>query len=90
MLEEGQGFPVIGHARRFRPDAAVLVLSEFAAPHVARRCMAAGADAVFRKTEFAAFAQFVATRLGMVPADPSSWDDVVVDPGEASWNTAAA
>lgn len=90
MLAEGQGFNVILHGRRSRPDALIVVLSEFAAPHVADRCVRAGADAVFRKTEFGEFARFVATRALAFSGGSQSWEARVTERAEQSWNTALA
>ena len=59
MLEAGQGFNVLRQFRQAHPKALLVVLSDFAAPGVVQRCRAAGADAVFRKEEFHAFAQFL-------------------------------
>jgi DNA-binding NarL/FixJ family response regulator len=62
MLEEGQGYNVLGLCRQAHPKALIVVFSDFAAPGVAERCLAGGADAVFRKEEFHALTQFLAER----------------------------
>ncbi len=60
MLEAGQGYNILGLCRRAHPKALIVVFSDFAAPTVAPRCIAGGADVVFRKEEFHALAQFLA------------------------------
>ncbi len=50
FLRTGSGLGVIAAARRRRPDAAVVVLSNYATDEMRARCLAVGADRVFDKS----------------------------------------
>jgi two-component system OmpR family response regulator len=50
FLRSGSGLGVIAAARRRRPDAALVVLSNYATDEMRARCLAAGADHVFDKS----------------------------------------
>ena len=50
FLRSGSGLGVIAAARRRRPDAALVVLSNYATGEMRARCLAAGADRVFDKS----------------------------------------
>ncbi len=50
FLRSGSGLGVIAAARRRRPDAALVVLSNYATDEMRARCLAAGADRVFDKS----------------------------------------
>ena len=50
FLRSGSGLGVIAAARRKRPDAALVVLSNYATDEMRARCLAAGADRVFDKS----------------------------------------
>jgi DNA-binding NarL/FixJ family response regulator len=50
FLRSGSGLGVIAAARRKRPDAALVVLSNYATDEMRARCMASGADRVFDKS----------------------------------------
>lgn len=50
FLRSGSGLGVIAAARRRRPDAALVVLSNYATDEMQARCLASGADRVFDKS----------------------------------------
>ena len=50
FLRTGSGLGVIAAARRKRPDAAMVVLSNYATDEMHARCLASGADRVFDKS----------------------------------------
>jgi DNA-binding NarL/FixJ family response regulator len=50
FLRSGSGMGVIAAARRRRPDAALVVLSNYATDEMRARCLASGADRVFDKS----------------------------------------
>jgi len=50
FLRSGSGLGVIAAARRKRPDAALVVLSNYATDEMHARCLACGADRVFDKS----------------------------------------
>ena len=50
FLRMGSGLGVIAAARRRRPDAALVVLSNYATDEMRARCLASGADRVFDKS----------------------------------------
>ena len=50
FLRTGSGLGVIATARRRRPDAALVVLSNYATDEMRARCLATGADRVFDKS----------------------------------------
>jgi two-component system OmpR family response regulator len=50
FLRTGSGLGVIAAARRRRPDAALVVLSNYATDEMRTRCLASGADRVFDKS----------------------------------------
>ena len=50
FLRTGSGLGVIAAARRRRPDAALVVLSNYATDEMHARCLAGGADRVFDKS----------------------------------------
>ena len=50
FLRTGSGLGVIAAARRKRPDAALIVLSNYATDEMQARCLASGADRVFDKS----------------------------------------
>ena len=50
FLRSGSGLGVIAAARRRRPGAALVVLSNYATDEMRARCLAAGADRVFDKS----------------------------------------
>ena len=50
FLRSGSGLGVIAAARRRRPDAALVVLSNYATDEMHARCLACGADRVFDKS----------------------------------------
>jgi len=50
FLRTGSGLGVIAAARRHRPDAALVVLSNYATDEMRARCLASGADRVFDKS----------------------------------------
>jgi DNA-binding NarL/FixJ family response regulator len=50
FLRTGSGLGVIDAARRKRPDAALVVLSNYATDEMHARCLASGADRVFDKS----------------------------------------
>jgi two-component system OmpR family response regulator len=50
FLRTGSGLGVIAAARKRRPDAALVVLSNYATDEMRARCLASGADRVFDKS----------------------------------------
>lgn len=56
LLYDGSGFHLIVRARQ-APDAHVIVFSEYVTPVIEQRCLSLGADAVFRKSDFARLAR---------------------------------
>ena len=50
FLRTGSGLGVIAAARRKRPEAALVVLSNYATDEMRARCLASGADRVFDKS----------------------------------------
>jgi DNA-binding NarL/FixJ family response regulator len=50
FLRTGSGLGVISAARRKRPQAALVVLSNYATEEMQSRCLASGADRVFDKS----------------------------------------
>ena len=50
FLRTGSGLGVIAAARRRRPEAALVVLSNYATDEMRSRCLATGADRVFDKS----------------------------------------
>ena len=50
FLRSGSGLGVIAAARRRRPEAALVVLSNYATDEMHARCLASGADRVFDKS----------------------------------------
>ena len=50
FLRTGSGLGVIEAARRRRPDAALVVLSNYATDEMRARCLASGADRVYDKS----------------------------------------
>jgi DNA-binding response OmpR family regulator len=50
FLRTGSGLGVIAAARRRRPEAALVVLSNYATDEMQSRCLAQGADRVFDKS----------------------------------------
>ena len=50
FLRSGSGLGVIAAARRKRPEAALVVLSNYATDEMNARCLASGADRVFDKS----------------------------------------
>jgi DNA-binding NarL/FixJ family response regulator len=50
FLRSGSGMGVIAAARRRRPSAALVVLSNYATDEMRARCLASGADRVFDKS----------------------------------------
>jgi DNA-binding NarL/FixJ family response regulator len=60
MLDEGTGFNLVRRCHS-QPDAGtIIVLSDFVTPAVEKRCLQQGADAVFKKNDATAFANYVA------------------------------
>lgn len=58
ILEEGSGFTVLNHCRKYHPGQ-VVILSEFVSCAVAERCRKLGAVGAFQKSQLPAFLQFV-------------------------------
>ena len=50
FLKTGNGLAVLHASRQREPGQKVIVLSNYATPEMRKRCMAAGADAVFDKS----------------------------------------
>lgn len=71
FLRTGSGLGVIAAARRKRPDAALVVLSNYATDEMHARCLAGGADRVFDKSrdidQLVAYCVALASRA---PGDP--------------------
>lgn len=69
FLRSGSGLGVIAAARRRRPQAALVVLSNYATGEMRARCLAAGADRVFDKSRdidlLVAFCTALAARHGV-------------------------
>ena len=51
IIAEGSGFAVLARAKEADIAGRVVVLSEFATPAIAERCIRMGADRAFRKSE---------------------------------------
>ena len=51
LLPGGSGFGLIRHAKSLEAFRKVVVFSDFVTPAVGERCIALGADAVFRKSD---------------------------------------
>ena len=66
FLRSGSGLGVIAAARRRRPEAALVVLSNYATDEMRSRCLATGADRVFDKSrdidQLVAYCVALATR----------------------------
>jgi DNA-binding NarL/FixJ family response regulator len=60
MLDSGTGFNMIERCRAAHGRGHIIVLSDFVTPVIKERCIALGADAVYRKTEAKAFAAYLA------------------------------
>ena len=60
VLEQGTGMGVIARAKPHPPSARVVVFSDYATEGIRRHCADLGADAVFAKTDVAAFADYCA------------------------------
>jgi DNA-binding NarL/FixJ family response regulator len=50
FLSGGSGLGVLAAARRRRPEAVIVVLSNYTSAEIAARCLAGGADRVFDKS----------------------------------------
>jgi DNA-binding NarL/FixJ family response regulator len=50
FLKAGSGLEVLRHARQARPEAALVVLTNYATADMRRRCLQLGADRVFDKS----------------------------------------
>ena len=50
FLKSGTGLEVLRHARQLRPDAKLVVLTNYATADMRRRCLQLGADRVFDKS----------------------------------------
>ena len=50
FLKAGTGLEVLSQARALRPEARLVVLTNYATPEMRRRCMQLGADRVFDKS----------------------------------------
>ena len=68
FLRTGSGLGVIAAARRKRPDAALVVLSNYATDEMHARCLASGADRVFDKSRD--IDQLVAYCIGLSSREP--------------------
>jgi two-component system OmpR family response regulator len=68
FLRTGSGLGVIAAARRKRPDAALVVLSNYATDEMRARCLASGADRVFDKSRD--IDQLVAYCIGLASRAP--------------------
>ncbi|VWX59306.1 conserved hypothetical protein [Burkholderiales bacterium 8X] len=51
LLEQGSGLSVLAACRKRRPDQHAVVLTNYATAAMRRRCLDAGADAVYDKSE---------------------------------------
>jgi DNA-binding NarL/FixJ family response regulator len=60
LIDGGSGFNLVVRARKARPQAKIIVLSEFVSPAVAERCQAMGANAVFPKSHVREFGDYLA------------------------------
>lgn len=69
LLPGGSGFGLVRHAKSFGAFHRVVVFSEFVTPAVAERCVALGADAVFRKLDLDQLLEYVRGLAGERPAD---------------------
>jgi DNA-binding NarL/FixJ family response regulator len=63
VLQEGSGFNLIRRLRDQHPTGTIVILSEFATPAIEHRCRELGADAVFRKSNASAFANYLSARV---------------------------
>lgn len=68
FLRTGSGLGVIAAARRERPGAALVVLSNYATDEMQARCLASGADRVFDKSRD--IDQLVAYCLSLATREP--------------------
>jgi DNA-binding NarL/FixJ family response regulator len=68
FLRTGSGLGVIAAARRKRPDAALVVLSNYATDEMRARCLASGADRMFDKSRD--IDQLVAYCIGLSTRTP--------------------
>jgi two-component system OmpR family response regulator len=68
FLRSGSGLGVIAAARRERPEAALIVLSNYATDEMQARCLASGADRVFDKSRD--IDQLVAYCIALSSRDP--------------------
>jgi len=68
FLRSGSGLGVIAAARRKRPEAALVVLSNYATDEMRARCLASGADRVFDKSRD--IDQLVAYCLALATREP--------------------
>ena len=68
FLRTGSGLGVIAAARRRRPDAALVVLSNYATDEMHERCLASGADRVFDKSR--EIDQLIAYCVALAARDP--------------------
>lgn len=59
LLDGGSGFHLLSRFKSAPGAGTVVVLSDFVTPAVAARCIELGADAVFRKADAKAFADYV-------------------------------
>ncbi|MES2940315.1 MAG: response regulator [Pseudomonadota bacterium] len=73
ILDQGSGLGAIARCHRTRgPATAIIVFSSYATPGMRKHCLKLGADAVFEKSDSAAFIdycmQWSDKRLGQPPA----------------------
>lgn len=59
MLGDGTGFNLIQRVRRHHPEGRIVIVSEFVTEIVDERCRVLGADAVFRKSQYAALMEYL-------------------------------
>ena len=59
MLDDGSGFNLIRRCRNLAPDSEIVVLSDFVSPAVESHCISLGANAVYRKSDAQAFADYM-------------------------------
>jgi len=59
LLPGGSGFGLIRHAKSLEAFRKVAVFSDFVTPAVGERCIALGADAVFRKSDLDELLEYV-------------------------------
>jgi DNA-binding NarL/FixJ family response regulator len=71
FLRSGSGLGVIAAARRRRPDAALVVLSNYATEEMRARCLASGADRVYDKSRD--IDQLVAFCIALSSREPGEW-----------------